>query len=108
MENKEKIISELYTIKAGLSVISQEADKIKHFQTVIDEGQEEIKNRELILESGDSGLPYFQKQRKSREGDSAMLLRIPFLGIVFFEAAGFPVLIPEVRDPKLTPLPNAA
>ena len=65
MENKEKIISELYTIKAGLSVISQEADKIKHFQTVIDEGQEEIKNRELILESGDSGLPYFQKQRKS-------------------------------------------
>lgn len=65
MENKEKIIGELYTIKAGLSVISQEADKIKNLQSKINIGKEDIENRELILENGDSGLPYFKNQRKS-------------------------------------------
>ena len=65
MENQEKIMGELYTIKAGLSVISKEADKVKSLEQSIQEAEANIKNREMTLEIGDSSLPYNQEQRKN-------------------------------------------
>lgn len=65
MQKQEAIMSELYAIKAGLSVISNEADKLKSFQDKINGAESEMKSNECVLQGSDSSVPYNQKRRSN-------------------------------------------
>ena len=63
MENQEAIMSELYSIKAGLSVIANEANKIRAIKEIIENSDNEIKNNEYRLHDNDS-VPYNEERKK--------------------------------------------
>lgn len=63
MENQEVIMSELYSIKAGLSVIANEADKLRAIKEKIEKSDNEIKNNEYRLQDNDS-IPYNEERKK--------------------------------------------
>ncbi|MBQ8545441.1 MAG: hypothetical protein IJ437_00675 [Clostridia bacterium] len=77
MENIESVMGELYTIKAGLSVISCEAEKVNSIKQKIEENEKEQKKNEFYLNGTDKFIPNnVEKKNRAIKGIVAFSIKL--------------------------------